>query len=186
VHVLYSKNTFSFGSSNRKFDSQPKLEPVMFPRLFLPHHFNLITSLDMHINVQETSFIGRRDALSALPYFNFEEYNNWWAILASMARLRSLTVSLNIYLMPPLTDKVCSTVLDPILAMRNCSSLREFHLAMPETVFRIFRQCEDPPYTTISFWRDVRTLKYASSALWNDPPYEQDGEYFPILDTEDP
>jgi len=117
----------------------------------------------------------------SIPNFDEDKYNTWWAILASMPGLRKLSVDLKLFLYPPITDEVCSTVLAPIDHMRS-KDLLEFHIAAPEPTFRLFRRHQNPPYTSISFFSVPAS---ARDYEWDDGPYSRprdQGTYFPIPD----
>jgi hypothetical protein len=155
-----------------------------------PTNLNMITALDISMSAQQhwrKNTQNERTGLEAsLPNFDIEEFDKTLAVLASMSLFRRLYVLLIIITFPPLTDAVLDAVLKPIDRMRG--KTLEFHLAAPEPAFRVFRQHQDPPYTSISFGNigdtgpDIYNEGFKGEK-WDDGEFERgkdDGNWFPI------
>jgi hypothetical protein len=127
----------------------------MLPALFLPQHFELISSLDLEMVVQrndwwrESSF----NTTKSIPAFCVDTYKSRWAKIASMPRLRKLYVALILAFLPPVTDETCRTILTSIDLLKD-KPLEEFYLTVPEHVSRFIRRHKNPPYTSLIFKSD--------------------------------
>jgi hypothetical protein len=185
---------------------QPQFRIPMLSKLLLPQSYCLITSLDVDIMAQDLGGkqFNHPEFERCLPDFDSDTYNEWWNTLASMPRLKRLSVKLQIFLFPQLNNAVCDAILKPIDRMHE-RDLSEFHIAAPEITFRLFRRHKNPPYTSISFYTLPRgsVLCFGGgdgrprgngwpgwdmSEGWDDGTYRyypdrnDEGSYFPTMD----
>jgi hypothetical protein len=189
VNVLYAENTFSINSYHPRWEDQPAFLLSDLSKLLLAMNFNTITALDVRLDVQAHKDLNKEQVglWASMPCFNAQEFDDCWAAMASMPRLRRLYVKLDMFVLPPLTGAVFNAILEPIDRMRGKRPL-EFHLAAPEPTFRIFRKHLDPPYTSISFW-SVATSEALDIGVngeeWDDGSFKKfndDEKWFPIYD----
>lgn len=181
LEILYSKNRFSieaFGYPSfiwRQLWDKPFAFP-MLPRLFVSHHFSLISNLDLEWNLAFSKPSKRETC-----FINPQEYDQCWEVLASMKGLKRLFLHLQLTELgppAPVTKELCDILIKPISRMRG-RQLKEFHIVVCEPYFRIFRYDKDAIYT-MSFYKSFQD----PAEPYDDSEREQergrdDGSYFP-------